>query len=193
MNSAKHIIAALLIGIGGFCIIGLTGVAASGSRSLGAIESIDGIAYPVIDGETMVLEKLAHADVYLTESVFAKQLTLSITFDPGNLTSLAVGVRENSFWLSYPKVALWNEGEAPGVQTRTVYIPITDAMQDANQSIDVMFFAQTDTSTTDVDEGVADTVAWKLLSLEARVDPVYPTLPEVKNFARSFLSRERPL
>lgn len=193
MTSSRYILAALALSILLFIGVGAYTVFAQGTRSHGAIESIDGIPYPVVNGDTQVLEKLAHADVYLSESVFAKELALQLTFDPGNLTSLSVGVRENSFWLSYPKVTVWSQGDPVGEQTKTVYIPLTDAMQDSNQSIDLMFFAQTSQSTSEVDEGVTDSVHWELISFDASVSPSVPTIAQAKNFVRSLISRERPL
>lgn len=158
-------------------------LASSGSRDIGPIESIYGIPYPKESGNVRILEPLAHVDVFLHEPVLAKQLVLAVTFRPGNISSLAVGVRENAFWLSYKKIDLWNSGDNREVQTRTVTIPLTDKFQETDQSIDVMFFA----------EGSADNIDWAVQSLTASVQPTVPTFLELKDYARSVLRRERAL
>lgn len=193
MRRTKQIILGLGIFVGLIAVIMVIDLTASGERNHSDIESIDGIPFPVANGTVLVEEKLAHADVYLTETTFAKALKLTVTFDPGNLTSLAVGIRENSFWLSYPKVPLWNANMDGGMQTKTITIPITDALQDSDRSLDLMFFAQTAQSTPEVDEGVHDTVNWQLMGLTTTIDYATPTIAQTKNFIRSVLTRERPL
>lgn len=176
----------------------------SGPREIGPIENIDGIPFPKqADGTMVVTEKLAHADVSLTESVLGKSLRLTVTFSLGNLTKLEVGVRENEFWLSYaPTQELYSSwadarAEARGeggsrVLTRTVEIPLTDKLPDRDGSVDVMFFATNSASQATEDEGTADATLWYLQSITAEVSPVLPTWAQFKDFVRSGLTRERP-
>lgn len=166
-----------------------------GSRSLGAIENIHGIPFPKTDEGTVVTEKLAHADIFLAEPVLAKNVRLAITFNPGNSTKLSVGIRENDFWLSYPKVELYEatSNAQPVTQTKIISIPLTDKLQDKDRSIDLMFFAENSASSAAVDEGIHDQTSWQLVSLEAEVLPTLPTKPEFKDYVKSILKKERPL
>jgi len=191
-------------------------VFSSSSPDLGALENIHGIAFPVPPpagggdrggGSVTVTEKLAHADIYLDHSVLAKQLKLTITFTPLDTQELSVGIRENSFWLSYPKIKLYKIGsgktsrgktpgvnaKTPGVEERVIFIPLTDKLADSDGSIDLMFFASNQDDQSAEYEGVADTTLWQLHDIQAEVSPVIPTKPQLKDFLRSKLNREQVL
>lgn len=191
----KHI-AILGIALGVVLLVFLsTGVfLRQGLRDVGVIENIDGIPYPHIDGAIQVTEKLAHADIYLNEPVAFKNLVLSVTFDPRDLDQLAVGVRENSFWLSYPLMTLYDGGDAAtGRQTFQAVIPLTDKLQEPNGSIDLMFFATHPDSSDEVDEGVSDPVHWALYGVQAHVQPTMPTYVQLKDYIRAVVKREKAL
>lgn len=165
-----------------------------GTRAVGPWENIDGIPFPQQNGVVVVTEKLAHADVYLKEPLLAKNLSLEITFVPHALTQLAVGIRENSFWLSYPRIVIYERGTSSDTPiTTTVSIPLTDKIKDRDGSVDLMFFATSSNSTASEDEGTADPTLWHLYNLTARTTPAWPTLAQAKDFARSTLTREKPL
>lgn len=166
----------------------------TGNRDISALENIDGIPFPRPDNAVLITEKLAHADIYLQEPVLAKNLRLTITFNPKHTKELAVGVRANSFWLSYPKVNIYNMAtDRPGVQSRELLLPISTAIQDTDRSIDIMFFATTAVSTASEDEGVFDAVDWELHNLTAKTELTWPSAVEVKNYLGSIIHRERPL
>jgi len=157
----------------------------AGARSVGAPETTQSIPYPGVNGRVHIDEPLAHADVYIAQPVFAKQVRLTVTFIPTNIDSLAVGVRENSFWLSYQPQRLYARDQAPAGTdqpiTETVTIPLTDKLQEADQSVDVMFFTE------------GSDPSWELISVQAQVEQARPTWLEVKDYARAILYRERPL
>lgn len=166
-----------------------------GQRELGTIENIHGILYPeLVEGHTrarLITESLAHADIYLEEPVLAKQLELTLTYRPINLTTLAVGVREDSFWLSYGErqeiyrqvdspVSV-TDGNSPGVSTVQLTVPLTDKLQETDRSLDLMFFAE------------GDTPLWELHDLKANVTYARPTYRQFRNYVGSVLKRERAL
>ena len=180
----------LLLAVGIF----LASLVPVGNRSIGVIENIDGIPYPVQDDSVQVTEKLAHADIFLKEPVFAKALRIRVQFDPQDLETLTVGIRENSFWLSYPAVQLYSSQDDSSVpMQKELIIPLTDKLQEADRSVDLMFFATTDTTASAVDEGVSDSVVWDLQSLEVETIYDMPTLAEVKDYVKSVIYKERAL
>lgn len=164
----------------------------AGPRAISPIENIHGIPFPALPGQpTIITEKLAHTDIFLKEPVLAKKLKLTVTFSPGNLTKLEVGVRENSFWLSYPKVTLYAGNEGGLSITKTITIPLTDKLADKGGSVDLMFFATNPTSQTIEDEGIADQTLWQLYSLKTEVFPTWLSWPEVKDYIKSIITREK--
>lgn len=163
-----------------------------GGRSLRVTENIHGVPFPKQENIILITEPHAHADVYLQEPVLAKQLELTITYRPVNLTSLAVGIREDSFWLSYgSKQEIFRAGNTSGVATDSsevketqITIPLTDKLQETDRSLDLMLFA----------EGAdnADPL-WELHDISANITHAKPTLAQFKDYARSILKRERAL
>ncbi len=114
-----------------------------GVRQVSNLENIDGITYPIRQETTHITEQIAHADINIDQPVMGKNLVLTITFTPRILDQLSVGVRENSFWLSYRPEVLYQKSTKTTANrlTKTVVIPLTDKIQAEDQSIDVMFFA----------------------------------------------------
>lgn len=167
----------------------------TGERTVRPLHNLHGVPYPVAGTGQLILEKLAHTDVYLREPVFAKQVVLDITFIPYATGELAVGVRRDPFWLSYERKTFFEQrgGEQTTPQTARVVIPVTDALQEADRSIDVMFFAGTDFSEATLDLGETDTTRWQLVSLQAAVLYSWPTVEQAKDYIRSIVQRERPL
>lgn len=149
-----------------------------GERDIAHLENIYGIPYARLDGKTYVEEELAHADVFLKEPVIGKELVLTVDFNPGNVDELSVGVRENSFWLSYPKYVL-HYTASPEPQHAVIRIPLTDKFQEPDESIDVMFFAKGE-----------DQMSWILHSVSARTELVMPAYAEWKDYVRSILTWE---
>lgn len=186
-NIAVLLVAAILLA----GVLFLISVTFFGSREVGTIENIDGIPFPRTDKGISVTEKLAHADIYLREPVFAKSLTLRITAVPHNLTRLAVGVRSDSFWLSYNRIPLLTDPPLQQEAHATLTIPLTDKFQETDRSIDVMFFAEYEGSTPAVDEGVEDRTHWILKDISATVAPSLPSWAQWKDYARAVLLRER--
>ena len=163
---------------------------------IGQIENIDGIEFPVPD-KTVITEKLAHADIYLERSPFARALNVTTTFKPLDSASLFVGIRENDFWLSYPTYQLCctkdQHANGDSTMSKTITIPITDKILDANGSLDLMFFATNVSSTNKEDEGLGDKTMWVLEDIKVTSVPFKPTYTEVKDYIKSRLTRERPL
>lgn len=171
----------------------------TGEVEIGRVETIHGLPYSHQWGATHVDEPLAHADIYLNQPVFAQELILSFEFTPVNISSLAVGVRENEFWLSYPRVILYRRPELPrpklplattfpkvvdrsagfGPIRQTVTIPLTDKLQEIDQSLDLMLFAE------------GEQPEWELVNISATVKHVRPSYAQFKDYARAILTRER--
>ncbi len=171
-------------GIAIFIAFTLPFLLSSGPRETGVLENIHGIPYPAGADGILVSEDMAHADVYLQESVLAKQATFTIAFDPKETDSIDVGVRENAFWLSYEKQPLYRKSVDPsGPQTKVITVPLTRMIQESNKSIDVMFFATSKSKP----------VQWSLQEFYATVDSVVPSAAEIRSFGKSILIRERPL
>lgn len=184
MNALKKAITIVLGSFVILAIVTLPSLLSSGPRRIGVLENIHGIPYPMQDNGILILEDMAHADVYLAESVFAKQATFTITFDPKSVEQIDFGVRENSFWLSYEKHQLYRKGVDPlGPQSKSITIPLTRMIQESDRSIDTMFFA---TAANGLPE-------WSIQEFHGTVDIVMPTWNEVKSFGKSILTRERPL
>ncbi len=195
MNHKVHFLAVAVAVVALILIVFAVPLSFAGPRTIGVIENIDGIPFPKKDNTAVVTEKLAHADIYLHEPVLGKRLILTVTFTPHTIKQLHVGVRENAFWLSYQKMELYHASPASNHQplTRTVSIPLTDKLQEVNRSVDLMFFAKTPQSTEDIDENIRDTTLWELHTITAQVQPTLPTLPQLKDYAKSILTRERAL
>lgn len=151
----------------------------SGERTVSPLENIHGLPYPA----ARITEKLAHADIYLREPVLAHQLNLTITFNPRALNQLSVGIRENEFWLSYRPTLLFNSTHDPlgHTVTRSISIPLSDKFAEKDRSLDLMFFAD------------GSTIDWELINLQTNVTRVRPTGPELKDYLRSIIKRERAL
>lgn len=171
----------------------LTGVIFLGTAALphkptlGPIENIHGIPYANQSNDLQITEELAHVDIFLQQPAFAQQANLTITFNPYQLQKLTVGIRENSFWLSYPQYTLYEITAPPQssvVQSKSISIPLTDKIQESDQSLDLMFFA---TALPDTEP------YWELQDLSLTTSLTMPTWPEVKNIAKAILTRERPL
>lgn len=162
----------------------------------GQVENIDGISFPELDN-TVITEKLAHADVYIDNNSFARALKITITFKPLDTVSLFVGIRENSFWLSYPKYQLCctqvQDNDKTSTTSVTVIIPITDKIVDGDGSLDLMFFATNADSTNKEDEGLDDQTLWVLEDIQVTSVPVVPTFGQIKDYIKSRLTRERLL
>lgn len=164
--------------------------------AISAIENIDGIPFPT-NKDTIITEKLAHADIYIENSPFARALKITTTFKPLNTTSLFVGIRENSFWLSYPKHQICCSQEQVDrgntATTTTVTIPITDKLLDTNDSLDLMYFSANADSSNKEDEGIYDKTLWVLEDIQIISSPATPTRLQIKDYIISKLTFERPL
>ena len=155
-------------------LVVITGIALTGSifaepvlkfgeRTVTPLENIHGIPFAAQNNVQVITEELAHADIFLTEPVLAKNLTLKISFRPGNLQRLSVGVRENDFWFSYTPIPLYPSSSASWRTTQTIVVPLTDKLQEKDRSLDLMFFA----------EAKSREVQWELVSLTATTSLSY--------------------
>jgi len=165
------------------------------TKQLGPLENIKGIPFPQRDNLTLITEQMAHADVYLNESVLAKQLRLSITFTPLDSASISVGLRENPFWLSYDKKPIYDSTSSndPAQQIKSeVVIPLTDKLPDRDGSLDLMIFTN-EPNLALADTPDQDKTFWLLHNIKAEVEYVRPSLPEIKNFILSNIKREKPI
>lgn len=154
-------------------------LARAGARPVTPLENIRGIPFPAQNNKQIITEELAHADVFLRESVLAKKLTLTITFHPGNLERLGVGLRENDFWLSYSPIPF----DLNSSLIQTITLPLTDKLQEKDQSLDLMFFAK----------AKSRELQWELISLTAATAPTIPTKAQLKDYLRSIITKERAL
>lgn len=162
---------------------------------LSPLENIHSLPFPIIDGVVQIDEPLAHLDVMLDRPVLAQTLRLTLTVIPSGLRTLHVGIRENSFWLSYPeRFLLFDENHQAGDQlTLSLEIPLTDKLQESDRSLDVMFIANADETLLNPTSQSSRLVAWQLVSIQADVVPSRPALSAVKDYLRSILHRERAL
>lgn len=165
------------------CALFASGIVDSGERPLGVLETIHGIPYPSQSSSIVITEEMAHADLFLRESVFAKEAKITISFDPGAMNAIDLGVRENEFWLSYRKYPLYRKGtDTPGFQTKELSIPLTDVLQDTDRSVDLMFFAEE-----------PQAVEWRIQTFRARLSSNMPSVSEIKGYIKSVVTRERAL
>jgi hypothetical protein len=185
------------LGLGISILLLLPQLFLNGQRHIDSVENLKSIPFPKTNGSTLITEPLAHTDIQLAESTFAKNLNIEITFIPKEVDTLAIGVRENSFWFSYQPIPFYTKQSTQAVnepQTANVTIPLTDKLADTNRTIDVIFFAN-----PPVDPGllekttINDKTQWQLLNLKASTNLVMPTLPQLKDFIRSVTTRERVL
>lgn len=165
-----------------------------GQRVATALTNIHGVAFPLVNQEVVVTQALAHLDVQLQEPVLFKALQLSFTYRPATTQTLAVGVRENDFWLSYRPTIFYDAAHTTDetLRTASVTIPLTDKLQDVDRSIDIMFIANQQTTTSLPDE-TADTTLWYVRDITARVVYARPAVAMVRDYLRSIIYRERPL
>lgn len=191
--SLKSILSPILIAVVIVVILFVFEFSRRGERAVGVLETIDGIPFVQYRESILIQEKLAHADVYLREPVVFKDLVLDVEFNPGNLNSLSVGVRENPFWLSYEQIPIYFKASDQGTIRREITIPLSNKLQEIDRSIDIMFFGSTDRSTGAIDEGIHDDASWKLLSLSASVRPTLPSRSYIVDYIKSVISRERAL
>lgn len=161
------------------------------------LENIHGIPFPTYANQSLITEKLAHADLYLRHSRLARRLDLTVSFTPTAITGLSVGIRDNPFWLSYNKINLCctaaELADPSAVLTKTVTIPVTDKIADRDGSLDLMFFATNPNSLAVEDAGVHDRTVWQLHDLSVRDEPALPNRSSLRDFIQSFITRAKPL
>jgi len=177
---------------------GLFGVSllAHGERSTLPLENIHSVPFPVQGGVTLIDEHLAHTDVFLTEPVLGKVLTLNIAFRPDTANTLAVGVRQGPFWLSYTPTEFFHRTPttvSSALQATRVQVPLSGAIQSNDQSVDVMFFTDLAHYPMDVDPAQADHTHWELASFKAEVSSRWPTATELRHYLGRLIRRDRPL
>ncbi|MDA1169301.1 MAG: hypothetical protein O3A36_03110 [bacterium] len=164
------------------CVLFAFSLSSSGERDLGALETIHGIEYPKQEASTVILEDMAHTDLFLEEPVLAKQVKFTIGFEPGNAESIDIGVRDNAFWLSYIKYPLYRKGiDSEGIQTKQILIPLSTALADTDRSVDVMIFTKSA-------QGMPQ---WRIQDIRASVEFDMPSMLDTKAYVKSVLTRER--
>ncbi|MEX1997101.1 MAG: hypothetical protein WEA04_00275 [Candidatus Andersenbacteria bacterium] len=192
-HQGVSIIAASLAAIA--LIIG-SSVLPYGQRAVSQIENIHGVSYPVEDDLITVTEALAHFDVYLQEPVIAKKLHLTFDFIPFAEDHLGVGVRENSFWLSYEPQLFYQAGSSDkkttALHSASLTIPLSDKIQERDRSIDVMFMAAP-ANHLPLPDPLTDTTYWQIKNLHATVEYDKPSTSAWRDFIRSIIRRERVL
>ncbi len=197
----KTVIVAIIVSLIAASALTYVTLASQSRPRISLVENIRGIPFPQAESSVIITEKLAHADIYLKQPPLTQQLILTITFTPHATALLEVGIRENSFWLSYPKYVLYEEkSDSPAVSssiTKTVSIPLTDKIVDRDGSVDLMFFASPPNSPSVAkiteDAGVLDTTYWQLHDIAAQVKFYWPNRAELKDYLKSILTREKPL
>lgn len=168
-----------------------------GERFAGVLENIKSIPFYQDDFGFLVTEKLAHADVYLREPVLAKKMRISFKFIPMDMSELALGIRENPFWLSYEPIVFYqvSQGNHPNnkIQEAVIEIPLSDKIQDSDQSIDLMFFGHFPGEGSGEYEGERDLTKWVLQDMRITTFLTRPSRGELKDYFRSLITEERPL
>lgn len=194
MNNRQQLLVILAIGVG--LVVAVLGISLfpRGERPVSALTNVHGVAYGYVAQEALITQALAHLDVELREPVAFKKLELTFEFDPKQIQTLAVGVRDNPFWLSYQPTVFYDADAADSraTQAARVIIPLTDKLQDADRSIDVMFIANGQTEVSLKDE-LGDSTHWSISDIRAEVTYDWPTWAAAKDYARAVLTRERPL
>lgn len=188
----------LLLGLSGAvlaAVIFILSLLPNQNTGLTNLTTIHGVPYVAGPNGQEVVEHLAHADLQLKQNVLAKNLILTVTFTPLNVKTLAIGLRESPFWLSYNPVPLYTAGTAPGSQTvtRTVIIPLTDKLPDVDQSLDLMFFADQATLQLSPEQAERDAVAWRLHDIQTEIVSSRPSWPQTKRWLKNTLYRVKPL
>ena len=176
-------------------IYGLT-LLPAGLRELGPLENISGIPYPATSTSVRILERLAHADIHLKQPVLGQVAHITVTFIPHTTRKLAVGIRENNFWLSYSPQNFYTStrGSEERAITKTITIPVSDKFQDTDQSLDMMFFATSDGQSTNFpSDSLTDTTDWDIQSLSVSISHALPSRGELVEYIRSILKKERAL
>lgn len=198
------LVVVLVVGLSGVivCVLLLAAWWPSGPRTVRPLESIAGVPYPLVDGRAQVYEHLAHADIALDQPVVGRELTLTITFIPHRVQALAIGIRENSFWLSYPWQTFYEaagEADVREPRTATVTIPLTDKLADRDQSLDLMILATPPGSLPPLEDRMSDDTWWEAVALTADVQPAALRLTRVRDlvmiadYVTSLVRRERVL
>jgi len=192
----KTIISHLLLGFFITVLILLPSLGKTGVRQTTPIESITSVPMPIEGNNILITEPLAHTNILLNQPVFAKEVVLTITFIPKDVEHIAVGIRENSFWLSYEPITFYTRQGAGSkdLQQQTVTIPLTDKLADADQSLDVILFTN---SPINIDSFIQNPtqvqVNWELVSFTAQVKNALPSWAATKDFIKSIAYRERVL
>ncbi len=192
----KKIISHLLLGVCLAVLILLPSLVRTDVRQTTALESITSVPMPRQANNVVVTEPLAHTNILLHQPVFAKELILNIKFIPKDAENIAVGVRENSFWLSYQPTTFYERdtADSQSVQEQIVKIPLTDKLADTDQSLDVVFFTNYPVDVNAFTKNPTQSeVNWELVGLTAEVKNTLPSWPETKDFIKSVIYRERVL
>lgn len=186
-----RVVGAALLATG---LLFLVTVLPQGSRETGVPTNIHGIAYPLQGGAYVISQALAHLEAYLREPVAFKKATLSFTYVPFDSQTLAVGIRENEFWLSYAPVVFYEATQTPDTSQRRarISIPLTNKLQEIDRSIDIMFIANGQTDRSLADE-VADATFWHLSDVRLETSYDWPSLPLLHDYVRAVITRERAL
>jgi hypothetical protein len=165
--------------------------ASTGVRQ-GAFENIRSIPFPVTHRGILITEKLAHVDLLIPGLVVAKKLDLTLTLSPPINAPTFIGVRENSFWLSYTWIPLTLPNETEQTLTREISIPLTDKIQDQDGSVDLMILTGTPAQVLPPETGPQEKITWTLQEFSAVITPTWPSPSEWRNFVTSLVYRERP-
>lgn len=167
----------------------------TGAREITPVETINGIPYVTTGEVTDVSEDLAHFDIKLQEPVLAKRLTLDFDYNPGTVKTLAVGIRGNSFWLSYDLQPFYEAttDHTSGWHHASVTVPLSAALADTDRSIDAMFVTNATPDLVQLATNRQETTTWQLRHLQAHVSYAGPTLAEFKDYIKSVITRERPV
>lgn len=188
----KNFLPALFLSVLACLLIFAFTLVPTGEREIAQPTNLDGIPFAKTEEGVVVSESLAHASLYLNQPGLFKELKLTADFIPPAEHKLLVGVRENSFWLSYSPVEV--------KPNEPVYIDLNDKLQDRDQSYDIMFFAMpSDIPSIEIwlENRPQDKTEWILKSLKAETKNKMPRSGgDWLNFLNFFFSagiRERAI
>ncbi len=194
MISRRPIIILSLIIIA-FTVLPLIWFTSKTSIKVGSLENIKGIPFAAHNNSVLITEELAHTDIYLNKSIFAKQAKIKITFTPLKTSSISVGIRENPFWLSYTQYPLYNSSANNSQNDKIraeATIPLTDKLTDKDGFLDMMIFSNSPNLSI-AGQPHPDFTYWLLHDLEINVEPVVPSRLEAKDFILSIFKNEKPI
>jgi hypothetical protein len=152
--------------------------------------NIDGIAFSTSNGSILISEQLAHSDLAINRPVLASTIVISLEFIPVRINYLALGIRQGEFWLDYDPIVIFEGNSHNEIVNFNASIPVTAALQDRDQTLDLMLIASPD-ALKQPDLGVDDKTWWEIKSINISIRNELPSMSDLRNYVGSIVRRER--